>query len=74
MVLKSEIHAVYFKNNKYKTIQDALEWIYENNFKPNLLEVKSNGWWVNITPKQKYKKFTVKKIDDDNINLVLGWK
>ena len=73
MTLKSEIHAIYFDKSKFKTPKKALKWINKHKYDANLIEEKPNGWWINITPKQRYKKYTTEKIEDEGINLIFGW-
>jgi hypothetical protein len=67
----SEIHAIQFNKYNYN-FKDIGKWLKEHNLTPRKLEETKNYYWVNIRPKNRYKKFIEKKITDDII-LVIGF-
>ena len=73
--MSSEIHAIMFKKSKYK-IDDIIDWLNKHKIKGNYLEskVKKNYYWVNITPKERYKSFSAYKIKKKGLIFIFGWK
>ena len=73
--MASEIHAIMFKKSKFKKVDDIINWLNKHDIKANYIEskVKKNYYWVNITPKERYKSFSASKIPKKGIIFIFGW-
>lgn len=71
----SEIHSIYFMENQGWSPQKARTWLKIHNYKPiKPVHRMGNELRYRIKDPKLFKSFTTKKISDDGIYLVFGFK